>query len=244
MEDLVKIPFDIETAKKVQSEEVPGIIGTRAGEKARIIEWNINGDYPIVAIVSHDKAHDYAIQYDAKGRKVRDFEERYVDAWEDLFLYVYFNDGDVLYVKFGSGTEYVFVYKSGKGNTFAYCSVCLSDKFLYAESFVCHEDDIVQLRYATESEKNVLIEALKKSDTVAAKDYLKRFFNIYPERKFKPFDKVLVRNTDDQRWCISFFAYYLNHADLKFCCLSGGYWKQCVKYEGNEHLLGTTDNPE
>lgn len=243
MEDLVKIPFDIETAKKIQCGEVSGIIGTRAGEKARIIEWSINGDYPIVAIVSHDKAHDYAIQYDAKGRKVRDFEERYVDAWKDLFLYVYFNDGDVLYVKFGSGIEYVFVYKSGKGNTFAYCSVCVGEKTLCTEeNFVCDEESIAQLRYATEAEKNVLVEALKGSDTYAAKDYLKRFFNIEQERKFKPFDRVLARFSLDSEWCAGIFS-HKNEYGQYICC--GSTYNQCIPYnEQTEHLLGTTDNPE
>lgn len=57
----------------------------------------------------------------------------------------------------------------------------------------------------------------------------------------KPFDKVLVRGCDVYHWSCDLFSFY--HADAevdKFGTISG-YWKQCVPYAGNEHLLGTTD---
>lgn len=155
-----------------------------------------------------------------------------------------YKDGDVLYVKGTTGIDFVFIYKDGKEKTRAYCSVMLADKCLCTdERLTCHKDSIVKLRYATESEKNVLIEALKKSDKDAAKECLKRFFNIETEHKFKPFDKVLVRDDDDDRWRISFFGFYLNDDKFRYCCLSSCF-KQCIPYEGNEKLLGTTDEPK
>ena len=58
--------------------------------------------------------------------------------------------------------------------------------------------------------------------------------------KFKPFDRVLVRDGDDDVWRIQLYSHpYENfHA-----CLNGVHW-QCISYEGNENLLGTTDSPE
>ena len=59
----------------------------------------------------------------------------------------------------------------------------------------------------------------------------------------KPFDKVLVRNGNKYKWNISFYGFY----DIKYvinypyeCC--GNSFAQCIPYEGNEHLLGTTND--
>lgn len=58
---------------------------------------------------------------------------------------------------------------------------------------------------------------------------------------FKPFDKVLVRDRDEQEWECSLFS----HIDEEgyYVCV-GSWWLQCIPYEGNENLLGTTNKPE
>lgn len=63
------------------------------------------------------------------------------------------------------------------------------------------------------------------------------------ENKFelKPFDKVLVRDEDSEIWQIDIFKAYFSESG--FACLVAR-WKQCIPYEGNEHLLRTTDKPE
>lgn len=59
----------------------------------------------------------------------------------------------------------------------------------------------------------------------------------------KPFDKVLVRDSDKEYWCINFFGFY-NKITEQFHCIGGTNigWDKCIPYEGNEHLLGTTDD--
>lgn len=57
---------------------------------------------------------------------------------------------------------------------------------------------------------------------------------------FKPFDKVLVRGDVGQRWTIDFFGFMDNKKGHLFVCV-GHYVAQCIPYEGNEHLLGTSD---
>lgn len=59
------------------------------------------------------------------------------------------------------------------------------------------------------------------------------------EYNFKPFDKVLVRDYNDDVWLISFFAYINTIGDYKYQTISNAY-KQCIPFEGNEHLLGTS----
>lgn len=63
------------------------------------------------------------------------------------------------------------------------------------------------------------------------------------ERKyqFKPFDKVLVRDSDEQEWGCNLFS-HIDEEGLYYCVSS--WWFQCIPYEGNEHLLGTTNKPE
>lgn len=62
--------------------------------------------------------------------------------------------------------------------------------------------------------------------------------------EFKPFDKVLVRDSDDELWEINMFSSEtLYGADVWYQCISS-IWGQCIHYEGNEHLLGTTDSPK
>ena len=50
------------------------------------------------------------------------------------------------------------------------------------------------------------------------------------ETELKPFDKVLVRNNDDD--------------ELAFYYCVGTRWEQCIPYESNEHLLGTTNKQQ
>ena len=62
--------------------------------------------------------------------------------------------------------------------------------------------------------------------------------------KLKPFDKVLIRDENCDLWHIDLFEEY-NEGDLKFpyYCM-GEHYKQCIPYEGNESLLGTTLPPK
>lgn len=60
--------------------------------------------------------------------------------------------------------------------------------------------------------------------------------------ELKPFDKVLVRDRDDRKWGCDFFC-HLGDKEGVFVCISS-WWRQCIPYEGNEHLLGTTKKTE
>lgn len=55
----------------------------------------------------------------------------------------------------------------------------------------------------------------------------------------KPFDKVLVRETNEDRWLIDFYAFY--NEIQEFSCVKGMY-EQCIPYEGNEHLFLSFDD--
>ena len=62
--------------------------------------------------------------------------------------------------------------------------------------------------------------------------------------KLKPFDKVLVRDNDGESWEISIFGRYVEGDPVfPYICINEHY-KQCIPYEGNESLLGTTTSPK
>lgn len=68
--------------------------------------------------------------------------------------------------------------------------------------------------------------------------------------KFKPFDKVLVRDNDDEYWYANFFShgYYEDNADgditFWYRCVDHMRYLQCIPYEGNEKLVGTRNEPK
>lgn len=55
----------------------------------------------------------------------------------------------------------------------------------------------------------------------------------------KPFDKVLIRQTNFGKWGIDFFGFYNKGY---YYTTSNCEYMQCVPYEGNEHLVGTTND--
>ncbi len=63
------------------------------------------------------------------------------------------------------------------------------------------------------------------------------------EYEFKPFQQVLVRDKEYHEWTASIFSHN-KEFDYKYTSISGVNWKFCIPFEGNEHLLGTTNKPQ
>ena len=63
------------------------------------------------------------------------------------------------------------------------------------------------------------------------------------EPQFKPFDCVLVRDNDNEQWKCALFSHVRDceYRDGEYCA-SSLWWKQCIPYEGNQELVGTTKN--
>ena len=65
-----------------------------------------------------------------------------------------------------------------------------------------------------------------------------------PVCPFEPFQKVLVRDSCDDKWKADYFSHYDEDNSLfPYYCV-GYCYKVCIAYEGNEHLLGTNKSPE
>lgn len=108
-------------------------------------------------------------------------------------------------------------------------------------SWWCGKNSIV--RYATEEEKAKLFDALTKKGKRwnAEKKVIE---DIKPEHELKPFQKVLVRDDKADVWKPDLFG--LEDSTKEEFRYMGmvAFWKYCIPYKGNEHLLGTTNSQE
>lgn len=145
--------------------------------------------------------------------------------------------------------SYIFILNThGKYLTSFYASLNQKGILKIEDGLSAWENQIEKYRFATKSERQKLVDALKASKEPEAKEYLKRFFGIEekPKYEFKPFDKVLVRKEGNKKWNISLFAREIvddyNGLPYKYECSNGTLWDYCIHFEGNEHLLGTNKN--
>lgn len=106
------------------------------------------------------------------------------------------------------------------------------------EDWLSFEDKHIQ--FITETQQIILFDALEKEGK--AWDAKKKLISdLKPKVELKPFDKVLIRDINAEEWKASFFSY---KEESHYVCIEGHCWSQCIPYEGNEHLLGTTKDVE
>lgn len=101
-------------------------------------------------------------------------------------------------------------------------------------------EDIKKLRTMT----GAGLTDIKKALTEAKGDFNKE--SDMPEHKFEPFEKVLCRDYKYSVWDVDFFGFKVkNETETSFIyrCV-GNIYKYCIPYKGNEHLLGTSKDPE
>ncbi len=63
---------------------------------------------------------------------------------------------------------------------------------------------------------------------------------------FKMFDKVLVRDHDDEAWQPAFFHYASTDplfADHPYIMITGGCWRLCIPYAGHEKAVDSYATP-
>lgn len=156
-----------------------------------------------------------------------------------------FKDGDIVFMKGIKGGYYancIFIlkseYKDGDERVFYYAFYNTDDKFTIAEYGNTRVH--YSLRPATDSEKQQLFDALAK-DGKAWDIEKKMIVDMKPKWTPKPFDKVLVKDSKASKWRVNLFSH--KNIDEPYYCVYSS-WNYCIPYEGNEHLLGTTNNVE
>ena len=79
------------------------------------------------------------------------------------------------------------------------------------------------------------------------KRHVRKAIEEKPKYDFKPFDKVLVKYYEDDNWEGNLFIRTITDdqdGETKYECLNGVVFVHCIPFEGNECLLGITENPE
>lgn len=71
-------------------------------------------------------------------------------------------------------------------------------------------------------------------------------YRIKPKEKFdpktfKPFDKVLIRDTKLQKWSCDLFSYIGNEEGYPYICMSSAYNMVIPYNDETKHLVGTSD---
>ena len=145
-----------------------------------------------------------------------------------------FVDGDIVYYD-----KFVSIFKKWGDSTLFYSHISIEvnsgeikdrcfGKFIHKES-----------RFATEDEKQKLFDAIKDNGykwNVETKTLEKLKFD---PKTLQPFDKVLVRDGDDNPWGISLFSHLRESEFLRFSCVNSSPWRQCVPYnDDTKHLVG------
>ena len=150
-----------------------------------------------------------------------------------------FKDGDIVALVVRKCTHIAIFQSRQEAYIGFHAVLCQNDELLLEEPFREDVGDI-ELRLATDSEKKQLFSALEKKGKRWDSDK-KSIVDLNPKVELKPFDKVLVRDFEDQAWQVSLFSY--KDSDSYYCC-NGCAWNQCIPYIGNESLLGTTKDVE
>ena len=150
-----------------------------------------------------------------------------------------FKDGDIVALVVRKCTHIAIFQSRQEAYIGFHAVLCQNDELLLEEPFREDVGDI-ELRLATDSEKQQLFAALEKEGKRWDAEK-KQIVDLKPKIELKPFDKVLVRNDKEDQWSANIFSYQVR--DM-FYCLGEDYWRYCIPYEGNEHLLGTTKDVE
>lgn len=152
-----------------------------------------------------------------------------------------FKDGDVLFVKCNdSAFIEIFEYSKKNGDLCDHASLDITNQILdISGKYIIRKDEITELRLATEEEKKQFFSALanKGKDWDSEHKMIVDFKPKFDE--LKPFDKVIVRCSEADRWSIDFFSHKVHNG---YICTGGAWFGYCLPYnDETAHLLGTTD---
>lgn len=206
--------------------------------KVELWKVNSNSVYSIMTATSIDRAGSFT----SEGR----LYEKYPSAECLLFpssemrdWTKFFKRGDVVKNKDG-GMYAIFEGWANDDYTKFNSTICF---YVFNASFdeevTCDTDDFVK---ASDEERAAFIADAEKHYNGKNNPDTLRVEPVKPKCPFKPFDKVLIRDSKKQIWIANYFSlYYEEDKDYPYVCMGGSY-RYCIPYnEYTAHLLGTTD---
>ena len=227
------VDFDIEKARN-GAKVVAEYVDKDFTRPCRIVCYDAKGEFPIVALIYYEcYKGDRIHTFNAQGRN----DLFHLKIEEEVF-----EDGDIIASGSPHSCSSIGIFKNtsesyGDGHDDYADLLCYDEEVIYDNTCL----NTQTLRSATEEEKQRLFDALAKEGKRWNSE--KKCIEELPRKTsvFKPFDKVLVRDGDIDTWGADIFLEYSN-LEFQFRCFRC-VWRQCIPYEGNESLLGTSNKP-
>lgn len=154
-----------------------------------------------------------------------------------------FKDGDILCVIESSNNyHYILIYEGQDDeHIYRYVTMLENNSLIIEKGSYFTKPKDYSMRYATEEEKQQLFDALAKKDKAWDAEK-KMIVDLKKKVELKPFDKVVVRCSEADRWSIDFFSY---KAPNGYICTGDAWFGYCLPYnEETAKLIGTTKNME
>ena len=184
--------------------------------------------------VKLDTAYGYVREIERKLGGILNLETLEIEKAQPEF-----KDGDIVALVVRKCTHIAIFQSRQEAYIGFHAVLCQNDELLLEEPFREDVGDI-ELRLATDSEKKQLFSALEKkgkrwdSDKKAIVDFKPKVYEL------KPFDKVIVRCSEADRWSIDFFSYKVSNG---YICTGDAWFGYCLpQNDETEQLLGTTDD--
>lgn len=200
----------------------------------KVGDW-IVGMGGIFKITQYEYEHGYDLT-DTTGCVVHFVSPDYVESNFRLWSIEDANDGDVL-----ASDECCVIFKEIDGlNIKCYCTYHYIG---FNPSFHINTlQNKTAFHPATKDQRDLLFKKMKEAgyEWDTEKKELRKVKEHYDIKNFKPFDKVLVRDRNDDKWQCAWFSDYDKKLPYPFIT-TGADYRQCVPFEGNKHLLGTCD---
>lgn len=259
---MILVPFDTKTAEKISANDIEGRIVTRNGQHVRIVCWDIKSSYyPIGAMVLN---HDGEIfrSYTSMGEFNCGNRDEF-DLMLELPEYLTFEEGDIIYGEVDNGggdyCKWLSIVKEvdciqGKPYVVSYVDYIWDSSYNCGSlEYMAHSDNFDLIRLATEEEKARFAKRLQENKNPVSDEYLEKYFGVKDSPKvsnfakigkeeFKPFDRVLVRQSETDKWEAMLFSNYISGIHRYRC--GGMNYMFCIPYEGNEDLIDTDKSPE
>lgn len=143
-----------------------------------------------------------------------------------------FKEGDVVVDRNG---DIILVSKANDSRIISNAVLYTDGNFTIYDDAITYFNSDIRLAYITE--RNKFYSSLVKRNYKYDKEQHKLV-----KQEFKPFDRVLVKDKDTDTWEADIYlGYDEENKYYHYKCTRMNY-RFCIPYEGNEYLLGTTDN--
>ena len=221
------IVFNVELAKKIAKGEIKGLIKTRDGRDVKILHWFAEGDFPIIGLIDNNIVR----KYDKGGYSID--SNININLVIELLGFLDCKKGDILY---SDKINSLIIFKSDDNGEYINTICSYNNKYKIEYELKARYDS--GWRKADENEIAKLFVLL--SDENLSYDLDKQEIKNL-DYFFKPFEKVICRDTERNEWIADIYSHKLSkESSYKYMCI-GGMWDICIPYNKYTNSLIGTD---